>query len=44
MFLILLFPLYQTGLTQRPQLLGLYMIIALAFWASPPDALQKFSS
>ncbi|KAL2264786.1 hypothetical protein VTJ83DRAFT_7296 [Remersonia thermophila] len=23
-------------------LLGLYMIIALAFWVSPPDALQKF--
>ncbi|KAL1842661.1 hypothetical protein VTJ49DRAFT_4572 [Mycothermus thermophilus] len=24
-------------------LLGLYMIIALAFWVSPPDALQKLS-
>ena len=25
------------------QLLGLYFIIALAFWVSPPDALDKTS-
>lgn len=39
----------RTARSQRPtqpmltvtQLLGLYMIIAVAFWVSPPDALDN---